>query len=210
MKGLPIVLFVLLLTGLLLGAGCTQQGAGTATPAAAPSLSAYALTAADAPANFTLTESRAKTPEEVGNLAKSLGWNGGYMVTFTGPKDSPTGATSITQTITTYPAAKMSDIAALIETNDRGDNELTFTDLQSPGLGENSRAFSGRAIGQIVMRENNDNPLVQGSMKGTFKQNMVEIIFAKGSTLEVLRMTGADADPATLMKLAQKAYAKIP
>jgi hypothetical protein len=213
MKGLPIIVSVLLLTGLLLGAGCTQAGTGAtppSSPAAAPDLSTCALTAADAPPNFTVTESRAKTPGEVGNLAQSLGWSGGYVVKFTGPQDSPMGATEITQTITTYPAARMSEIAALVETNDRADNELTFTTLPSPGLGDSSSAFSGKAIGQIVVRPDTGNPLITTSAKGSFKQDMAEIIFAKGSTLEVFRMTGPDASITTLQGLAEKAYARIP
>lgn len=211
MKGLPVVLCVLFVIVLLLVAGCTQSAPSKENPAAAQrSLADLALTAADAPDNYTLVESRAKTADEVGNLAHDLGWQGGYVVTFSGMPDHPVGATEISQTIATYPAEGMADIVAYVDTTDRSDPELVITILPSPSLGEHSYAFSGKAISQIVFSENKGDPLGSGTLKGSLKHDQVEIIFAKGSTLEVLKMTGPNADYATLKALSGIAIAKLP
>lgn len=216
MKWLSVFLSCILIGAMIFGSGCTKAESPAAIPATqvpsapASSLSSYALTAADAPVNYTLTESRAKAPDEVGSLARNLGWAGGYVVKYSGQPDDRMGPTTITQTITTYPAANMQEILALTDTNDRSDKELTITALPSPGLGQDSRAFSGKAISQIVMREKTDSPLDTGTLQGSFKQDIVQIIFAKGSTIEVLRMSGPHADYAMLKSLAEKAYAKIP
>jgi hypothetical protein len=216
MKWLSVFFSCILISAMIFGSGCTKAvspaaiPATQAQPAAVSSLSSYALTAADAPVNYTLTESRAKTSDEVGSLAKSLGWAGGYVVKYSGLPDDKMGPTTLTQTITSYPAANMPEILALTDKNDRADKELTITALPSPDLGEDSRAFSGKAISQVVMKEKTDDPLETGTLQGSLKQDIVEIIFAKGSTIEVLRMSGPHADFVTLNSLAKKAYAKLP
>lgn len=120
------------------------------------------------------------------------------------------GPSGIVQTIPTHPSADMPDILTLTVTNDQADRELTITELPSPGIGQNSRAFKGKAISEIVIREKIDNPLSSGTLKGSLTQDMVEIIFAKDSTMEVLRMSGPHADSATLQDPAKKAWAKLP
>ncbi len=211
MKWLPVVLFVLLIMVITLGAGCTQAAPGQDIPAAPQSsLAAVALTAADAPENFTLVESRQKSADEVGSLARDLGWQGGFVVTYSGMPDHPMGATEISETLTTYPAANMPNLVAFVITNDQADPELIITPLPAPGLGEQSHAFSGKARSQIVVRENKGDPLMSGSLKGSLKQDVVEILFAKDTTLVVLRMTGPYADYALLRELAEKAYLKLP
>jgi hypothetical protein len=216
MKWLSVFLSCLLIGAMIFSSGCMKAESPAAIPATqaqtgpGSSLSRYALTAADAPVNYTLTKSRVKTSDEVGGLAKNLGWAGGYVVKYSGLPDDRVGPTTITQTITTYPAATMPEILALTDTNDRSDKELSITALPSPGLGQDSRAFSGKAISQIVMREKTDDPLDSGTLQGSFKQDIVEIIFAKGSTIEGLRVSGPHADFGTLKGLAEKAYAKLP
>ena len=213
MKWLQFIIIASLITGMAVLAGCTQQGSVPA-PATPPALSAsihsLALTAADAPVNYTLVSSREKTATEVGSLARNLGWESGYVVTYSGYPDNKMGETLITQTITTYPADRMNEIRTLIETNDKADNELVITDLPSPGLGENSFAFSGKATSQIVLRPKTDDPLSHGSMEGSLKQDITEIGFVKGSTLEVLKMTGPNTNYPELHAMAEKAYAKMP
>jgi hypothetical protein len=216
MKWIPFFLFGLVIGAMVIGAGCTRtDGAGAAPSVATPAspqspLAGFALTAADVPQNFTLVESRAKTSEEVSSLAKNLGWSGGYVVRFSGMADHPQGATEIVQTITTYPSANLSEIVTVAEANDRADRDLVFTDLPDPGLGKDSRAFSGRPLAQVVLHENTRDPLSSGSFQGTLKQGMVEIIFTKGPAFEVLRMTGPGADYATLLPLARKSSARLP
>jgi HAMP domain-containing protein len=211
MKGIMVVLVVLSLTFMAVSAGCSQAAPPGAVQAApAPSLTDIALTAADAPANYTYAGSRIKTADEIGDLAKSLGWQDGFVVRFTGMTENPAGTTEIVQTITTYPEKSMPEIVTLVDTNDRADPELAITILPPPGFGENSHAFIGSAGLQIVMQGNSDNPMISASRQDRVGQDMVEIIFARGSTLEVMKMTGPDADYATLSALAEKAYAKLP
>lgn len=201
---------------LVLAAGCSQAGSSVKqipSPEISPTVPAPAtllLTAADIPAGYTLTESRVKTPADVGEMAKSLGWESGYIVRFTGPAgQSLLGPTEITQTITRYQSRDIGQIAALIEKNDKTDSELTFTTLPSPGIGTASSAFTGKAIGQIVVRTDPGNPMGAPQGTGSFKQDMAEIIFAQGTAVEVLRMTGPDANITVLEDLARKAYGKL-
>jgi hypothetical protein len=203
------------LTGMLLCAGCTQS-AGTpgtdATPAGSVPvlpLSALALTAADAPANYTLTESRVKAPGEVGSLAKELGWQDGYIVTFSSTPGTGEGPTEIVQNLVTYPASTIPSIVRISKTNEMNDQGLTTTLLPSPGLGNSSYAFSGTPSGMAAADQNN-NPLVQVSGSVPARQDMAEIIFSKGSTMEVLRMNGPGANYSVIRELAETAYARLP
>jgi hypothetical protein len=58
------------------------------------------------------------------------------------------------------------------------------------------------------------NPLVPGpenqDVETLAKDNIAEVIFSRGTTFEVISITGPGADVATVTALAQKAYAKIP
>jgi hypothetical protein len=82
----------------------------------------------------------------------------------------------------------MEDIVALVGAQDRSIAGPGATELVSPAFGEYRMAFSGTS---------GDDPLFG-------------IIFAKGSHLVVLKMSGAGADYATLVSLARSADAKIP
>jgi hypothetical protein len=211
MMWLPVFLVVSFILIMMAAAGCTQPATPVAEPAASSSsLGGYALTAADAPANYTFIKGRAKTSEEIGDLAKSLGWQGGYEASYAGMANNPAGGTLIVQTITMYPEERMAEIVALADAGERSDSDLTYTILTAPDLGENSRAFSGTAGGAIVHRDSTGNPLAPASMAGTVRQDVVGIIFSKGSNLVVLKMTGPDTDYATLSALAEKAYVKLP
>ena len=50
----------------------------------------------------------------------------------------------------------------------------------------------------------------KNEVQAVFKNEVAEIIFSKGKTFEVLKMTGPSTDTALLIDLAKKAYAKIP
>jgi hypothetical protein len=203
----------ILVSSLILAAGCTGR-AGTAVPAApAPESITYeslALTSSEIPQNFTLQESRAKNPAEVSKLARDLGWQQGYVVCFTRPPEGTSGQTEILQTITRYPANNIPAIAVLIEKQERSDNTMIFTSLSSPALGSYSQAFSGTVNILIIPEPDNGNLLGSGPVGETARQDFVEIIFSKGDILEILRMTGPDPDYATLASLTQKAYNRIP
>lgn len=189
MKSLPLI-FILLVVAVSLGAGCTQAEAPADpnTVTKTPLLETLALDAGDAPPGFTVTESRAKTRAEVGDFAQNLGWEGGWTVRFDGMPGTLMNGTEIVETITVYPAGQMEEIVALVSAQDRSSAGSGATDLSPPEFGEYRRAFSGTA---------GDAP-------------MVEIIFAKGAHLVVLKMSGPGADYATLVSLARTADAKIP
>ena len=207
------LIIAILVSSLILAAGCTGR-AGTAVPATpapeAKTFESLALTSSEIPQNFTLQESRAKNPAEVSKLARDLGWQQGYVVRFTRPPEGTSGQTEILQTITRYPANNIHVIAALAEKQDRSDNTMIFTNLSSPALGSYSRAFSGTVITLMIPEPDNGNPLGSGSVGATVQQDFIEIIFSKGDILEVLRMTGPDSDYSTLASLAQKAYISFP
>jgi len=210
MKWSSVLLFGILIAGMVVFAGCTREGSSpsvAATPASpSPALSTSALAAADAPANFTLAESRVKTPDEVANRAKDLGWEDGYLVKFSGTAD---GQTAITQNLVTYPAASIPVIMRTIESEAMGETGRVFTPLPSPGLGESSYAFSGKADTRSASPQNG-NPLQIVTPGTGQKPDMVEIIFTKGSTIEILRMEGPGTDYAILRNLSGTAWARLP
>ena len=142
-------------------------------------------------------------------LARDLGWKEGYVVRFSRPVDGERGPTWILQTLTRYPEKNIPAVAELIERQDRADNTMIYSNLSSPGLGSYSSAFSGKVNPLIVPEPGNQNPLVSGPAEETIQQDFVEIIFAKGDVLEVLRMSGPGADYSTLASLAKQAYNKI-
>jgi hypothetical protein len=161
-----------------------------------------------------MTDSKAKTPADVSKLAMELGWQAGYVVRFTGPAPDEMGANEITQTIAIYQERSIPDVISLAVQQDSSDRDLAYTDLPVQGLGNNARAFTGKAGAQVLIKPADTNP-VFGSMnkneaQAVFKNEVAEIIFSKGDTFEVIRMTGPSVDSALLVNLAQKAYAKIP
>jgi hypothetical protein len=168
------------------------------------------LTPSDVPQNFTLVESRAKNATDVGNLAHSLGWQQGYAVRYARSPEDGTGSTEILQTIALYPEKNIPAVAELIESQERSDNNITFSNLSSPSLGNYSHAFSGKETVRIINKSDSTFLLEYDSAKETIQQDFIEIIFSKGDFLEIIRLTGPGSDFSTLSYLAQKAYNKIP
>ncbi len=213
MRNSRYLIFAIFVCFLILTAGCTGR-TGTAVPATtepAPArLESLGLALSEIPENFTLSESRMKNISEVGKVARDLGWQQGYVVRFTCPLNEECGSNEILQTITRYPEKNSPGIAELIEQQERSDSTMIFSNLSSPQLGSYSRAFSGTVNTLIVPESGDLNPLGSGSAGGTARQDFAEIIFSKGEILEVIRMTGPEADYTTLVSLAQKAYSKLP
>ena len=215
-----LTLFVsLLICAAIFSAGCTQSASqvtvapviGSATVIDPAQL---ALTQSDVPQEFTMGESRAKTPADVSNLAQELGWQDGYVVRFSSPAADGKQESEIIQTIATYTERTIPDVITLAEQQDRSDRDLTYTDLTVQGLGNNARAFTGKAGAQILIKPVDTNPVFgsvnKNEAQAVFKNEVAEIIFSKGDTFEVIRMTGPSTDTALLVNLAQTAYAKIP
>jgi hypothetical protein len=207
------LIITILLCFLILAAGCTvrdKKGVNTeSTPARLP-LESMVLTPSDVPQNFTLVESRAKNATDVGNLALSLGWQQGYAVRYARSPEDGTGSAEILQTIALYPEKNIPAVAELIESQERSDNNITFSNLSSPSLGNYSHAFSGKETVRIINKSDNVFLLEYDSAKETIQQDFIEIIFSKGDFLEIIRLTGPGSDFSTLSHLAQKAYNKIP
>jgi len=201
-------------------AGCTQNLSSkvpvapvtVSVPVADPAQ--LALTQSDVPQGFAMVESRAKTPADVSKLALDLGWQDGYEVRFSSPAQVGRGGDEIIQSIAIYQERTIPDVITLAEQQGRSDSDLTYTDLKVRGLGNNARAFSGKASAQILIKPADANPILAGMNKNevqaVFKNEVAEIIFSKGNTFEVFRMTGPSPDTVLLVNLAEKAYAKIP
>lgn len=215
-----ILLVTLVICAAIFSAGCTQNSTSqlqvtpvtTSVNVANPAQ--LALTQSDVPQGFTLVESKAKTAADVSKLALELGWQNGYGVRFISPAQDARGANEIVQSIAIYQERTIKDVIAMAEQQGRSDADLTYTDLTVMGLGNNARAFSGKASAQILLKPTQDNPLFTGKneneVPAVFKTEVTEIIFSKGNTFEVLIMTGPSPDTALLFDLAKKAYAKIP
>jgi hypothetical protein len=215
MKWSSVFCICFFIVGVVIGAGCTQPGntslpVSTTFPSApVPLLGTLALTATEVPANYIIIESRAKTADEVGKLAKDQGWQGGYIVKFSNRQGTVNGSTEIVQNLVTYPAAAIPNVIQIAKSNEIVSSTLKITDLPSPGLGELSIAYYGKGDAHVAVQQN-DNLILQETARGPVKSDFVEIIFSKGSTMEVLRMSGPGADYEVLRSLARTAYAKLP
>ena len=219
-----LLILALLLGSALLAAGCTTGApAPVPAPATAPAtaapapadLASLALTPADLPAGYTLVESRPKNLSELGPLAHDLGWQAGYVVRSANTPPSPGGRpTTIVQSIATYPAGNIPDLVALVEKQDRSDKDLSYTDIGAGIPGDHGAGFFGKASAPILVKPTNENPLVSGpfshDVETVAKNDVAEAIFSRGTTFEVISMTGPGADAPSVTALAREAYAKIP
>jgi hypothetical protein len=207
------VIIVILVSSLILAAGCTNRHWTEVNSTPAPlqiRLESLVLSQTEVPRNFTLSESRMKTFTEVSNLARELGWQQGYVVRFIRLSEGEAGQTEILQTVTLYPAKNIPAIAALVEKQERSDKTMEFSNLSSPVIGSYSHAFSGTVNPLMISEPDNGNLLGSDPVGKIVRQDFVEIIFSKGDVLEVIRITGPGADNSTLVSLAQTAYDKIP
>ena len=207
------LIITILVCLLFLAAGCTVRDIKRvnteSTPAPLP-LESMVLTPSDVPQNFTLVESRAKNATDVGNLALSLGWQQGYVVRYASSSEGRSGSAEILHTIALYPEKNIPAVAERIERQECSDNNMTFSDLSSPSLGNYSHAFSGKERVRIINKSDDVFLLEYDSAKETIQRDFIEIIFSKGDILEIIRLTGPGSDFSTLSCLAQKAYSKIP
>ncbi|MFA4861109.1 hypothetical protein [Methanoregula sp.] len=220
MKVLSSILLSLAVCAVLLAAGCTGTGTSPGTsPAATPAvsttnLSALALMPADVPPNFTLAYQSAKNPAEISNIARDLGWQGGYTVRYTGPAGANGVPGEILQSIAVYPVASIPGVIAMADKQDRADTDLEYSNITMGTATFTASGFTGKAPAGLYIKPTNINPLVGGSenhdVSAELKSDVAEIIFSKGTIIEIIRVTGPDATMETVTSLAQKAYAKIP
>lgn len=215
-----ILLVTLVICAAIFSAGCTQnstsqlQVSPVTTSVNIANPAQLALTQSEVPQGFTQVERWTKTPADVSKLALDLGWQAGYEVRFISPAQGGIGNNEVVQSIAIYPESTIKDVIAMAEQQGRSDSDLTYTDLPVQGLGNNSRAFLGKAGSQILLKPTPANQLItslnKNEVQAIFKNEVAEIIFSKGNTFEVIKMTGPSVDTALLIDLAKKAYAKIP
>jgi len=205
---------------ILLCSGCTSTTGtqGTITPppvtsasTANISLAPLALAPADLPAGFTQQSGRQKSADEMSSLAKDLGWQEGYVATFSSSGNGTAGSTSITQTITVYNAKNMSSIVSLVDAGERQQADLVFSGLPLPATGPDTRALSAIAVNTTPATTTAGGLSALSSESGSSApaEGYIEVIFAKSEILEVIRMTGPGAQYDTLKTLAETAYAKL-
>ncbi|MDD5142469.1 hypothetical protein [Methanoregula sp.] len=218
MRNLPYLILAILLCGVLAASGCTSS---TANPppvtATAISLPSIALDRTDLPDGYVMTMSREKSSADMSRLARSLGWEGGYVVEYTKSSDP---ATVILHSLAGYKEGSMPDVIEYVNRADRSCGDLEYFDIAVTGLGDKSRAFVGYVPdkGQVAIPVPTpasgaipDTAISkEGSNTMTCGQGYLEIIFAKGTVLEVIRFTGPVIDDKEAIAIAQKAYNKLP
>jgi len=205
-----------LLCAIILAAGCTQnagKSAGATLPTTAPvqDLTTLGLSPSEVPDGYVLSDSRVKQPEDMNKFALDLGWQGGYAIHFVKPSSNPLTISEILQSVAVYPASNIKELLTYAVNGEKSDKDMIFTDLPSPGIGDYSNAFSGKASAQFIVKPEENNPLSGkiGTTETVAKKDFVEIVFSKGNTFEVFRMSGPDANYTILKGLAETAYQKI-
>lgn len=183
----------------------------TTTPVTNVSLAAFALTTADLPTGFNIETSREKSADEVGTLAKDLGWQRGYVTICSFPSNTTNSSSAITQTITVYPKEKMSGIVSLINTNERQQTGMDFSDMQLPATGPDTFAFSAQVTNKTTEPATTENSITWApdTRESAPGEGYFEVIFYKGEILEVIRVSGPGAHYDALKTLAETAYAKL-
>ena len=213
------LILALLAGAFLLCAGCTSttppQGPVTpvsTAPAATSTLAPYALSPSDLPAGYTLQSAHARTAADVSSVALDLGWQAGYVSTWTQPGNGTAGSTTLTQTITVYNAKNQSSLVSIVANNEEQQPGLAFSDLPLPATGPDTHALSAVVVNATSTPAATSGlvALQAGSSSSAPSQGYIEVLFDKGQILEVIRMTGPGADYATLTTLAETAYAKLP
>jgi len=150
------------------------------------------------------------------SLARDLGWQDGYVVVYTLPANNSAGTCTMTQTVTRYSAQNMSDLVSVVAANERKVGGLAFTDLPAPATGPDTRAFSAVLVNGTPTATPTGGmaSIAFESSAPVATDGYVEVVFAKGDILDVIRMSGTcppyDTIPyETLASLGKTAYTKL-
>jgi hypothetical protein len=200
-----------LLCAFLVMTGCTASTGPAPAPSPSPatavppgSLAALALTPAEIPAGYVLSESREKDAANMSSLALQLGWQTGYVVTYS----NITGPGTIFQTITRYPGKSIPDVLSLIVKQERSAGDMSFTDIPSPGFGDISGGYTAKARAPVVITDDR-NSLIPATVNTGSGEDFSEVWFSKGTIFEIIRITGPGADAAMATNLSRMAFMKI-
>jgi hypothetical protein len=213
------------LTIILLVAGCTTSSSPAAVPSATPIPamvsgtgipSSLVLTTADLPDGYVQTTARAKDISEVGEIAQDLGWQAGYVVTFTNGSAPAGQQDTIIQTITTYPKESMDGILGLMGKQETHMSGMVITDIPVSEIGPAGTGFLARVSAESSLNTPTTNVMPSVMIIQTQQpragpnEDFAEVYFTKGTTFEVIKMTGPHSDGAVVASLARTAYTKIP
>jgi hypothetical protein len=190
---------------LLCSAGCLENPSGeppgiTVTPAPTPvttpetprapeQSSDMALQPSDLPSGYTLQDRTVIALPEVSSLARQLGWQQGYYVSFYYRNGNNEIITRIWQSVNIFSSDNINGIF-LLEKEDLKEEHLTpgtRYEIPFPAIGERSIAF----------RET--NPL------DPERPVTYTVIFTKKNVYEKITMSGTSTDYETLKRLAQRA-----
>ena len=121
MQGPSRLILLILITTTIFIAGCTQgPGPGlevTPDPVTDSPPRDLAIHTADLPASFSIAEQNVKSYADVGQLAKDLGWQAGYVATYTCPAEGP-DPTIIVHSLAIYPDNTISGIGSMVDKQD--------------------------------------------------------------------------------------------
>lgn len=201
------LLFSLFIAGIVFVSGCAHGNPPPVTvtplPLDAGGLKAMALSQSDLPPCFSLSAEQVKTYDDVGPLARDLGWQAGYAATFTCPAEGNGEQTVILHSLAVYPAANIPALVTLVDSQDRSDPDLVYGNLSFSETG--MRGFFGRNFGGIP-------GTVSGGQAGNgtvSRKEMAEIIVWRHKTFGVLRMSGPMTNATLLEELARTALARV-
>jgi hypothetical protein len=218
MRSSKSLLILLLVAAAVLISGCTQAPGPAApatppAPVAHPDLKVLALVPSDLPACFSLSDQRVKSAGDVGNLAKDLGWETGYEVTYSCPAAGPE-PTVILHSLAVYPASNVPGIAGMVDRQDRPAGFL-YENMSDPDQSFFIRGFSARtgtekaagvSPGSFVLAGGKNVSAPASGTPGDF----AEFIVYRRNVFEVLKMTGPGANATLLHELARTAAERIP
>lgn len=215
-------LFLVVLAAAVITAGCTHAPGPVAPAEPAPAapgavtasdLPSLALAPADLPACFSRTGEQVKTADDVGDLARQAGWQGGYEAVFSCPS-AGSGPTVIVHSLALYPAENVGGIAAMVDRQDRPAGYV-FGNISDPDRSFIVSGFSARfnstepsaaSPGAFVLAGGRNGSAPAPASRGDF----AEFIVFRGNVLEILKMTGPDTNATLLHGLARAAAQKIP
>ncbi len=219
MKFPIIACTALCLSLLLLSGGCTMPAApadrAPVTPAPvtlqdSSALRDLALKPADLPDCYRFSGERVKTAADVGTLAKDLGWQAGYAISYHCNGDA--GPVDITHSLAVYPERNLPGIVSMVDTQDRAAG-FSCMNISPAGTDGTMQGFTCTR-GEPEENETSPGSFVTGGNGGEGPtpaggRNFTEIILHNRTVFEVLRMTGPGADATLLGDLAVTSRARL-